>query len=146
MHIHMLTSGDAFTPFEYSWMMMHFMDYLNAAFFVMRQPLFPFPFIYIKMQCQHSSKLLLLYSTKERKTYRFGPRTWEWVNNTTFIFGLTVPLMYYDKMPFCFDILYQHFKIKSMTEYSLKAHWTAQMIFFNCSQRLQNVNTVLMAK
>ncbi len=42
-------------------------------------------------------------------------------------------------MPFCFDILYQHFKIKSMTEYSLKAHWTAQIIFFNCSQRLQNV-------
>lgn len=64
MHIHMLTSGDAFTPFEYSWMMMNFMDYFNAAFFVMRQPLFPFLFIYIKTKCQHSSKLLL-YSTKE---------------------------------------------------------------------------------
>ncbi len=45
---YMLPSEDAFTPFEYSWMVMNFMVYFNAAFFVVWQALFPFPLIYKK--------------------------------------------------------------------------------------------------
>ncbi len=39
---------------------------------------------------QHSSKYLLLCSTKERNPYKFG-RTWGWVNDDRiFIFGWTI--------------------------------------------------------